>query len=255
MKAAIVEDEPFAQKELQAMLEEEHPDIEVIKTLDSVDACLDFFGAHPQVDVVFMDIQLADGSSFDLLEEMSFSYPVIFTTAYDAFALKAFEMNSIDYLLKPIQTADLSRAIERFQQRVGTNDSWQIKLEAVLDSMRTAPTEKEYRKHFLVKIGERFKRIEVSEVAYFMVDGNDVELINRSGQRFVIDFSMETLEGEVDPRDFFRINRSVLVHQQSIKEMQRYGNGQMALTLEPELNERVLVSRSRFNDFLNWMGR
>jgi DNA-binding LytR/AlgR family response regulator len=254
MKFVIIEDEPFAQRELQRLIEAEVPEADIVAVLESVEECQAFFAESPKVDLVFMDIQLADGNSFELLETGSFDYPVVFTTAYDAFALKAFELNSIDYLLKPVDETKLKHAIGKWKKRAGTDAGMQEKLEFML-SMMKQPETPVYKSRFLVRIGDQFKRVEAEEIAYFKAEGNDTEVFLNVGPGYVVDYTLDKLEALLNPDDFFKISRNYLVKADAVKHMEKYGNGQLALELIPAQAERVLVSRSKYHDFLNWMGK
>ncbi len=254
MKFVIIEDEPFAQRELQRLIEAEVPEADIVAVLESLEECRSFFAKSPKVDLVFMDIQLADGNSFELLEKGSFDYPVVFTTAYDAFALKAFELNSIDYLLKPIDENKLKHAIEKWKKLAGTDAGMQEKLEFML-SMMKQPETPVFKDRFLVRIGDSFKRVEQQEIAYFKAEGNDTEVFLISGQGYVVDYTLDKLEALLNPSEYFKISRNYLVKAESVTHLEKYGNGQLALELKPTQEERVLVSRSKYHDFLNWMGK
>ena len=256
MRIAIVEDEPFAQRELKRKIEKIIPDAQIAEILESVEEATAYFSNQPRIDLVFLDIQLADGSSFELLDLKEFNYSVIFTTAYDEFALKAFEMNSIDYLLKPIDPKKLERAIVKWEKMTDNRHEQDFSQQlTALSNMLKNQNSGSQREHFLVKTGERFKQIATNEMAFFIADKNDVEVVTSSNQHFYLDYTLEELEEMLPRNQFYRINRSMIVNSSCIDEMQKYGNGQLALTLNPSLNERVLVSRSRYQDFLKWMGK
>jgi DNA-binding LytR/AlgR family response regulator len=252
MNVLIIEDEPHARAELRRLLKKLVPQLTIVAELDSVaDACA--FLAKPVLfDIVFADIQLSDGLSFDIFSRIEVSQPVIFTTAYNEFAIKAFELNSIDYLLKPIEEQQLHKALSKYEKVKGNyiNDSLVItadKLKELLSSKR------EYKSRFVIKTGDQFKYITTDEIACFEADDSVVYAVNREQQKLLIDFKMEELEKLLDPKLFFRINRGFIVHIRSIRKVHKYFNSRLSLELQHKTTEPVLVSRLKVDDFLTWM--
>ncbi len=252
MNALIIEDEPHARTELKRLLKKLVPDLTIVGELDSVaDACT-FLEKSKTFDIVFADIQLSDGLSFDIFSKIEITQPVIFTTAYNEFAIKAFELNSIDYLLKPIEEEQLKKAITKYEKVKGnyTQNSLQFtadKLKELLSPRR------EYKSRFVIKMGDQFKYITANEITYFEANDNVVYACTLEQQKLLIDYKMEELEKLLDPKMFFRINRGFIVHIQSIKKVHKYFNSRLSLDLQHKTDEPILVSRLKVDDFLTWM--
>jgi DNA-binding LytR/AlgR family response regulator len=252
MKALIIEDEPHARAELKRLLANVAPHIQIAAELDSVTDSCAFLSSGKPFDLVFADIQLSDGLSFDIFNRITVTQPVIFTTAYNEFAIKAFELNSIDYLLKPIEEKLLLKAIE--------------KLERIRESYATQPLvlyaeklkellsgKKEYKSRFITKIGDQFKYITTEEIAYFSADNNTIYAVTKQQQRAIIDYKMEELDHLLDPKMFFRVNRGVIIHIGSISKVHKYFNSRLNIEVLPKTEEPILVSRLKVEDFLKWM--
>jgi DNA-binding LytR/AlgR family response regulator len=256
MKVLIIEDEPFAQQELLRLLKQTGRDIIPLAMIDTVEDSIDWIQKNPTPDLVFLDIQLADGISFEIFNSVSLEAPVIFTTAYDEFAIRAFELNSIDYLLKPIKLEDLQRALEKldkFRKNVGpeTGQVDEEQIRKVLEIM----TGKEYKSRFMVKLGDQIRAINVDQIAYFKAEDNVVFLTEKDGKRYIIDHTLDKLEGLIDPKNFFRLNRSFIAGIGSIKKVSKYFNSRLSIELEPPEGERVLVSRKKVPEFMAWLER
>jgi DNA-binding LytR/AlgR family response regulator len=252
MKALIIEDEPHARTELKRLLKKLVPTWTIVAELDSVaDAC-SFLANAPTFDIVFADIQLSDGLSFDIFSQIPINQPVIFTTAYNEFAIKAFEMNSIDYLLKPIEELQLTKAIQKLEKvRVGYSAT---ALAITADKLKELlGNKKEYKTRFLIKMGDQYKYITTDEIAYIDAVDNAVYAITQSQQKLLLDYKMEELEKLLDPALFFRINRGCIVRFSAIQKIHKYFNSRLSLDLAPMVSEPVLVSRLRVEDFLKWM--
>lgn len=252
MNALIIEDEPHARAELKRLLGNIAPGMQVVAELDSVtDACA-FLSSGTPFDLVFADIQLSDGLSFDIFNKIPVSQPVIFTTAYNEFAIKAFELNSIDYLLKPIEEKLLRKAIDKLERIRESYTAQPLILTA--DKLKELlSVKKEYKSRFVTRIGDQFKYITTGEIAYFMADNNTVYAVTRQQQRAIIDYRMEELENLLDPRLFFRANRGVIVHIESISKVHKYFNSRLSIEVLPKTEEPLLVSRLKVDDFLKWM--
>lgn len=254
MKILIIEDEPFAQQELQRLLRQAGVEFELLACLDTVEDSVEWFRENPPPDLVFLDIQLADGLSFDIFKHVKLGSPVIFTTAFDEYAIKAFKLNSIDYLLKPIKPQDLKEALDKldglrsqFKGEAGGVDEEQIRK---VVSMLSGET---YKSRFLVKLGDQILAIDIEKIAYFMAEENVVFLVENSGKRYIIDHTLEKLETLVDPSRFFRLNRGYLAEIRSIRKVNKYFNSRLSIDLEPGTDDRVLVSRKRVQAFLEWL--
>ncbi|MCC2546759.1 LytTR family DNA-binding domain-containing protein [Hymenobacter sp. BT175] len=260
MTAYVIEDEPLAARRLTDLLRRQYPPVDVRGTADSVEAAVALLqGAAERPDVLFLDIHLADGLSFELFDRVEVRCPVIFTTAYDAYALRAFKVNSIDYLLKPIDEQELQGAVD--------------KLRALRASAPTAPApafdpalltqvlqqlqpQKQYKKQFVVKVGEHLKIIPVENISYFFSLEKATFVQTRENRRFVVDQTLEQLEKLLDPRHFFRVNRAYLVHQDAIQDIIHFTNSRLKTVLSPPAPEGdVLVSREKVASFRAWLDR
>ncbi|MEM9025230.1 MAG: LytTR family DNA-binding domain-containing protein, partial [Bacteroidota bacterium] len=203
-------------------------------------------------DLIFMDIQLSDGLSFEIFSEIQVKCPVIFTTAYDQYAIRAFEVNSIDYLLKPIEPEKLQAALAKL-------DAWNrpaaaavaLKPEQLEALLQLHP--KAYKSRFVAKVGDRFKRIAAEEVAFFFAEDDVVFIMHQSGKKWTVNYSLQELEALLDPRVFHRINRKFIVHIDAIEEVHKYFNSRLLLKLQPAVEEQVLISRARVPVFMEWM--
>lgn len=259
LRALLVEDEPLAARRLADLLHKQPVPLEVVGTAESVEEAAELLRAtHPAPDVLFLDIQLADGLSFELFERVEVRCPVIFTTAYDQYALRAFKHNSIDYLLKPIDADELAAAVVRLQSRqpaaVPVAPTFDGALLAQL--MQQLQPQPQYKEQFVVKVGEHLKVVPVADVAYFFSLEKATFLQTREGRRLVVDHTLEQLEKLLDPRRFFRLNRAYLVHHGAIQDIIHYTNSRLKTTLAPAAPDGdVLVSRERVGAFRAWLER
>jgi DNA-binding LytR/AlgR family response regulator len=248
MKIVIVEDELPAFKRLSKLLLEAMPDAEIVAHLDSVQMSLDWFGAHACPDIMFMDIHLADGSAFDLLKKTSISCPIIFTTAYDQYAMEAFKTSGIDYLLKPVKKEALDAALEKLKMLKG----FFAGAEAV-QSVQVPAKPAEYKKRFMVRFGEHIKTVSVSEIAYFYSENKATFARTFENRNYPMDYNLDALEHMLDPQDFFRINRQYLISLKSIEEMRSYTKARVIIKLSPAVKEQPVVSSERAADFKDWL--
>ena len=255
MNVLIIEDEPFAQQELIRLLNRSDYEVNVLKCIDSVEESVSFLDQDKDTDLIFMDIQLSDGLSFEIFNRMELKPPVIFTTAYDEYAIKAFKVNSIDYLLKPIEEDDLARAMEKFTKwgkQAGTTETYfsTKQLEQVLGLYKPA-----YKSRLVVKLGDRIKHVETKEIAYFYSEDKVSFIITTSGERFIINYSLEQIENMMDPAEFYRLNRKYIAHINAIDSIDKYFNSRLKIGLKPGVEDEVLISRTKVSDFLNWLER
>lgn len=252
MKALIIEDEPYARQELKRLLSRLDREIEVVAELDSVKDAIDWLEENEDFDLMFLDIQLSDGLSFDIFRSLSIDKPVIFTTAYNDYAIKAFELNSVDYLLKPVEPALLEKALKKLERLKGTETKTPV-LDG--DELRRllgiAPRAEKSR--FLIKLGDQFKTVETKEIAWFSADRNTVTLTTLDAKKYVIEYTLDELEQQLNRKDFFRAARGIIVSYTCIKKVHKYFNSRLLLEISPESEEQVLVSRLRVDAFLNWM--
>ena len=257
LRALLVEDEPLAARRLADLLKKQVIRVEVVGTAESVaeaEALLETL--RPAPDVLFLDIHLADGLSFELFERLEIRIPVVFTTAYDKYALRAFKVNSVDYLLKPIDPEELTAALTKLQQqREAATPAFDAALLARV--LQQAQPTKEYKSRFVVRVGEHLKAIPVEQIAYFASLEKVTLLHTREGRRFVVDYTLEQLEQMLDPTEFFRLNRAYLAHADSIHDIIHYTNSRLQTILKPTApeGETVLVSREKVAAFKAWLDR
>ena len=250
MKALIVEDEAIAARNVQRLLLEFAPEIGAVGPVGSVQAAVEWLSNNPAPDLVFLDVQLADGLSFEIFDAAVLTAPVIFTTAYDQFALRAFEVFGIDYLLKPIDPARFALAIAKFRKLAGAGAN--APPGALAQHYRDAAHA--YKQRFLVHSGDALVSVEVGRVAYFIKE-LVVRLVTIEGRGYALNQSLDELEPMLDPARFFRINRQVLAHIQAVKKAHRLFKGKLELELTPPLAEPVLVSQERAAAFRAWLDR
>jgi len=290
LRALLVEDEPLAARRLASLLQKQAVPFEILGPAESVAQAVALLQAGPAPDVLFLDIHLADGLSFELFEQVAVTCPVIFTTAYDQYALRAFKVNSIDYLLKPIDSEELSHAVAKLRQRLASQSppvdpseasDFGIKssvsstkatpestpaaptldaatLAALLQQLRQPAPTASYKSQFVVRVGEHLKVVPVEQVAYFFSLEKTTLLQSTDGRKYVVDYSMEQLENLLDPSRFFRLNRAFLAQQSAIHDIIHYTNSRLQTVLKPappESEGPVLVSREKVSTFKNWLDR
>ena len=249
MRVVIVEDEAAASRRLKKLLHEINPAIEVLQELDSIETSLEWLGMGHEYDLLLLDIHLADGSSFEIFEHIEIEKPIIFTTAYDEYAIKAFKVNAIDYLLKPIKKAELSKAIERFESLRKNSDS---SLKNLLKSLKPENSSN-YQKRFLIRIGQNIKVVEVNDAAYFYTEDKITFLITQAGKRYPVDYSLEKLDSTLNPQKFFRINRQFIINIDAIQDMYAYSKSRVKIGLNPPSDFDTIVSTERSPRFKKWL--
>jgi DNA-binding LytR/AlgR family response regulator len=256
MRVVIIEDEYPAADRLQGLLRKVDPGISVIKVLESVSAARQWFpdqAAPP--DLIFSDIQLSDGLSFEIYESLQVRCPIIFTTAYDEYAIKAFKVKSIDYLLKPVKQTELATALEKYydlREDFSPVQS-QTRIESLLEMLKS-PQQETYKHRFLVMGHDQLIPVGVEDIAYFYTTQDIVYLVKRDGRRHAVDFRMEQLLELLDPKQFYRLNRQYLCQLTSIRSIHPYFNGRLKLVLQPDPAEEVIVSREKAKSFKTWLG-
>ena len=251
MNIIIIEDEKPAARLLQRKIEK--LELQVNTLLHSVEESMNWFQNNSHPDLIFLDIQLSDGLSFEIFEKIDIKSAVIFTTAFDAYALRAFKLNSIDYLLKPIDEEELATAISKFANQFQVNSVSNLDFEAI-KRMLVNPISKEYRKRFSVKIGQQIKVIDVVEIECLYSENKGTYIHTSDNRDYLIDSSLEVVEAELDPKDFFRISRKYIIPLQSVKEIQLYSNSRLKISLPTYKAEEVIVARERVSDFKEWLG-
>ncbi len=252
MKVLIIEDEEPAAKRLQKMLKEIEPGIIVLDNIVSVSTAIAWFTKNDAPDLVFSDIQLSDGLSFAIFKAVEVTCPIVFTTAYDQYAIEAFKVNSIDYLLKPIKKEELANAVNKFKKIISAAPVQSIDINKLLQTLN--PAGADYKKRFVVRYGEHIKTINIEEVVYFYTEDKVNFLCTKDGRRFVIDFNLDTLETTLDPKTFFRINRQYIIGIHSIGEMFAYTKSRVLIKLIPPAKHETIVSTERSADFKHWLG-
>ena len=251
MTTIIIEDEKPAARLLQRKLDKLN--IEVGVMLHSVEESIDWFSTNEHPDLIFLDIQLSDGLSFEIFEKVAVKSAIIFTTAYDEYALRAFKLNSIDYLLKPIDEDDLEVAVSKFKARLPKQETLQLDFEQI-KRMLTNPSEKNYKKRFTIKIGQHLKVISIDEVECFYSENKGTYIHTLDNRDYLIENTLEELEQELDPKEFFRVSRKFIIPVKATKEIVVYSNSRLKLILPSYKCEEVIVSREKVSEFKSWIG-
>lgn len=247
MKILIIEDEQAAVRRLEKLLKDIDPQLEVIAALSSIESAVEWVQQHPAPDVILMDIHLADGSSFAIFEQVDIASPVIFTTAYDEYALKAFKVSAIDYLLKPIKQPELEQALAKVKVSKKDHEG-----DDLIHKLAEAGFIKK-SKRILVKMGQAIKLIDLDQVAYFYSKDKISFAVLPGNKRYPLDQSLDQIEHMVDPVHFFRINRQFIVKMEAIDEMIAYSKSRVKLKLNPPTEEDAIVSKERSPDFKKWL--
>jgi two-component system response regulator LytT len=230
--------------------------VEVVGVTDSIKSTVDFLKQNPAPDLILMDIELADGQSFEVFNMITVKNPVIFITSYDEYALKAFKVNSVDYLLKPVQKDELEAALNKYKElNTADNSKNSSDINNLIKELQTKLQPKEYRKRFLVKQAQKLVSIEVDDIAYFYSDGRLNFFKTRDNKKFVVDYTMDELSDMLDPEKYFRISRAFYVSVDSIDQIHDYFGNRLLLNLTPALDKEALVSREKVMDFKKWMGK
>ncbi len=256
MKILIVEDEELAVKKLQKTLLSIDRMVEVVGVTDSIKSTVDYLKQNSPPDLILMDIELADGQSFEVFNMVPVKNPVIFITSYDEYALKAFKVNSVDYLLKPVQKDELEAALNKYKELNTTDNTKNSSdINNLIKELQSKLQPKEYRKRFLVKQAQKLVSIEVDDIAYFYSDGRLNFFKTRDNKKFIVDYTMDELSDMLDPEKYFRISRSFYVSVDSIDQIHDYFGNRLLLNLTPALDKEALVSREKVMDFKKWMGK
>jgi two-component system response regulator LytT len=251
MNIIIIEDEKPAARLLERKVEK--LGLRVTKMLHSVEESITWFQNNLHPDLIFLDIQLSDGLSFELFEQIDIKSAVIFTTAYDEYALRAFKLNSIDYLLKPIDEEELSVAIIKFKNQFQNSTISNLDFDAI-KRMLINPVEKEYKSRFSVKIGQQLKVISIEEIECFYSENKGTYIHTFDNRNYLIDSTLEVIEAEINPKDFYRINRKFIISLKAIKEIQLYSNSRLKISLNSYSEDEIIVARERVNNFKAWIG-
>lgn len=249
MNIIIIEDEKPAARLLQRKVEQLQ--LNVTTMLHSVEESIHWFSNNPHPDLIFLDIQLSDGLSFEIFEKVAIQSAIIFTTAYDEYALRAFKLNSIDYLLKPIDEDELKIAVDKFQEQLARREPNALNFEQIRNMF--APSEKVYKSRFTVKIGVQLKIINTDEIECFYSENKGTYIHTYDNRDYLLDTTLELLEQELDPKIYYRISRKFIIPLASIKEITVYSNSRLKILLPSYKGEEVIVSREKVNDFKTWI--
>ncbi len=251
MNIIIIEDEKPAARLLQRKVEK--LGLQINTLLHSVEESIHWFQNNPHPDLIFLDIQLSDGLSFEIFETIDIKSAVIFTTAYDEYALRAFKLNSIDYLLKPIDEDDLETAVNKFKARNVAVPNLSLDFE-MIKKMLVNPIDRSYKKRFTIKMGQQLKMINIEEVECFYSENKGTYLHTFENRDYLLDNTLEQLETELDPKDFYRVSRKFIIPMKAIKEIQMHSNSRLKVILPTYKEDEVIVARERVTDFKEWLG-
>jgi len=256
MRVLIIEDELPAQRMMQKMLNELDRELELVGCLDSVDTSVEWFSKNPHPDLVLMDIQLSDGISFEILEKVQIDSMILFTTAFDEYAIQAFKVNSLDYLLKPIDPNDLKKAFDKYDhysKKFIEEKNLQVDYKAIASMISQAKPE--YRKRFLIQSNESFFKLEVSEIAFFYSMSKITFAHTFDNREFPLSHSLESLKEELNPQDFFKINRKFMLHVKSIRRIHSYFQGKLKVEIHPPHSEEIIVGKDKAASFKRWLDK
>lgn len=252
MTILLIEDETLAADRLKNMLVEIDPTLEFVGQLKSVEASIQWLQDNPHPDLIFSDIRLLDGLCFEIFESVKVDTPIVFTTAYDQYAMKAFEVNSIDYLLKPVDMVKLKAALEKASRRIVKHDTQSVVNYTELLKLLQQP-QQQYKSRFMVRLGQKIVAIPVEKIAYFFSESKLTYVVTQDQKKYPIDQTLDELNTVLDPRVFFRINRQFIITFQSIAEIHPYFKGRIKLNLSPAAAEEVIISSERTPDFKKWI--
>ena len=254
-KALIIEDEKLAAEHLQRLINQIGIKIEIDQVISSVDGALAWFNNNPMPDLIFLDIQLSDGLSFEIFNHINITCPIVFTTAYEEYAIKAFKVNSIDYLLKPIGIDDLKYAIDQFTSiNYNFRDTYNQTLRYKVDQVMKMLTDN-YKSRFVVNVGIHIKSIDVEKINLFYSLEKSTFILDSTGKTYDINYSLEQIEKLVDPRQFFRISRKYIVNISAIFDIISYTSSRLKLKITNSKDDDILVSRSKLTEFRRWLDR
>jgi len=250
MKALIIEDEKLSAEHLCNLLKKIDPDIQVMDTFDSIKKSITAFRDGIKADLLFVDIHLADGLSFEIFSEISIDTPIIFTTAYDEYAIRAFKLNSVDYLLKPVGLDELENALDKFKKF--SRKDYSVMLDNIVHAYQSM--NKQYKSRFMIKTGDNIVSVITGQIAHFIFEDGIVLLATTTNHLYPVDFTLDQLESMLDPGEFFRINRKVIININTIQKTGTYFNSRLKVTSAYLLEENSIVSRERVSDFKEWLG-
>ena len=251
MDVLIIEDEKIAANNLEKMLHQIDSNINVQSKIDSIEDSVKWLNNNT-TDLIFLDIHLADGLCFKIFERIEIKTPIIFTTAYDQYAIKAFKVNSIDYLLKPVEVQQLEQSLEKFKELHQAKNTKNIDFDALINFYTN---QIQYQERFIVRYAQKIKSINTNEIAYFYVKNENVFLCTKGNNNYPVDYSLDKLDNIINPKDFFRINRQFIVNISSIEKMYSLSKSRIKIELNPKPDTEIIVSYSRVSDFKKWLNR
>ena len=250
MRVVIIEDETAAALNLAAILRKVCPDVEIVETIDTVVDSVEFFGSAPQLDLVFMDIHLADGASFRIFDNVKVETPIIFTTAYDQYAIEAFKVNSIGYLLKPINEEGVKRAINKWQHLTSTErNDYAVRINQIAEKQRVE------QQSFLVHFRDKIIPLQRKDIAFFHTFEERVTAYCHSGEKYLIELTLEALQAKLPSEDFFRANRQFIISRKAVKEMSVWFGSRLLVNLATETPEQIVIPKAKVRDFKNWIAK
>lgn len=250
MKVLIIEDELVAAQQLQRLLADADPQLQVLAVLQSIEESVEYFAEHAAPELVFMDIHLADGSSFNIFEQVKVECPIIFTTAYDQYAMQAFKVNSIDYLLKPINPSDLERALEKYRKFSAPVQSDMLALMQMMKQQY-----KQYKSYFLIPVSDRLMPLAVADIAYIWLDNKVARIVTKDNRTYAMDKPLDVLMEQLDPNLFYRVNRQFVVAHDAIKDIGFWLLGKLKLNLCVPVPDNIIVPKAKVPEFKSWFSR
>ncbi len=251
MKVVIVEDEIAASENLNHLLKQVDATITVIKVLDTVKSCVVYFSESNDIDLIFMDIHLADGISFEIFDQIELTIPIIFTTAYNEYALKAFKVNSIDYILKPVLIEELTSALNKFKKVIKKDPLLKNQVEEMLRSIQLE--NKIYKSNYLFNHRDELIPVKAADIAYFYIDTGIIKAVTFQNKVYTIDRKLEDLETELNPTIFDRANRQFIINRNAITRIKYYFGGKLIVQLQPISKDRIVISKTKAPQFKKWV--
>ncbi len=255
MKVIIIEDEELAARRLQNLISEVQTDFDILGVFESIESSVKWLKANKAPDLIFLDVQLSDGLSFEIFKQVDIDCPVIFTTAFDEYAIKAFKVNSIDYLLKPIDKTELTNSIIKFKKlhdlEILSLRSNEVK--SILNNINK--NEQVYKSRFLVKSKQTFLKITTDEIAYFYLENKLTFLVQKTGKKYLLDYTLDDLEKELDPLRFYRANRQFILNADSIQQVRSFFSGKLKVNVVPKYDNEIIISRLKATAFKEWMNK
>ena len=256
MKYLVIEDEPLAQEELVRILKSLDPNFELLASLYSVNESISWLKNNAQPDIIFMDIHLSDSICFDIFDKVKVTAPVIFTTAYDQYAIEAFKTNGIAYLLKPIEEEELIEALKKYKTLTNVNvelSTIHTQIEQLSTQNTARPNHTGYKERLLAKVGDNYQHLTMEDIAYFYSEDHYTFVATKNNQRYIINYTLDTLVEQLNPQQFFRISRQFILNINSIGSVAKHFNGRLKITIKPAFSDDIYVSRNRVQPFLAWL--